>query len=118
LNFEEEFFMKKALTILLALGVLLCSTATSLAHGNGQAPVARKRQHEQQQRIRQGIRSDELTKREVRGLTKEQREIQQEIRQAKSDGVVTPGERREIWQEQNQASRHIYRAKHNRRDRN
>jgi hypothetical protein len=118
LNFEEEFFMKETITILLALGILLSLTVTSFAHGNNKVPVARKRQHEQQQRIRQGIRSDELTKREVRGLTKEQRDIQREIHQAKADGVVTPGERREIQQEQNQASRHIYRAKHNRWDRN
>jgi hypothetical protein len=110
--------MKKAMTMLLALGILFGLTVTSLAHGKNKVPVARKRQVEQQQRIGQGIRSGELTKREVRGLEKEQRDIHQEIRESKSDGVVTGAERRDIHQEQNQASRHIYRAKHNRRDRN
>lgn len=109
--------MKTIMTCLLTLGILLGLTVTSMAHNN-KVPTARKRQNEQQQRIRQGIRSDELTRREVRGLAHEQRDIQREIRQAKSDGVVTPGERREIQREQHQASRHIYRAKHNRWDRN
>ena len=110
--------MKKAMTVLMTVGILFSLTATSFAHGRNKVPVARKRQVEQQQRIRQGIRSDELTKREVRGLEKEQRGIHQEIRASKSDGVVTGAERRDIQQEQNQASHHIYRAKHNRRDRN
>jgi hypothetical protein len=110
--------MKKAMTMLIALGILFGLTVTSFAHGNNKVPVARKRQVEQQRRIGQGIRSGELTKREVRGLEKEQRDINQEIRESKSDGVVTGAERRDIQQEQNQARRHIYRAKHNRRDRN
>lgn len=110
--------MKKAITILLTFGILASVTITSFAHGKNKVPVARKRQDNQQQRIHQGIRSDELTRNEVRTLGKEQRDIQQEIRASKSDGIVTGAERRDIWQEQNKASRHIYRAKHNRRDRN
>lgn len=114
--------MKKAMTILTALGILFGLTITSFAHNpqppKNRVPVARKRQHEQQQRIRQGIRSDELTRGEVRSLEKDQRSINREIRESRSDGVVTRAERRDIRQEQNQASRHIFRAKHNRRDRN
>ena len=110
--------MKKATTILMTVGILFGLTATSFAHSKTKVPVAHKRQVEQQQRIRQGIRSDELTKREVRSIEREQRDIHQEIRASKSDGIVTGAERRDIMQEQNQASRHIYRAKHNRRDRN
>lgn len=71
-----------------------------------------QRQHNQTDRIRQGVRSGELTKDEARGLVKEQKEIRRDIREARSDGVVTREERREIRQEQNQASRHIYKEKH------
>jgi uncharacterized membrane protein YebE (DUF533 family) len=114
--------MKKAMTILTALGILLGLTITSFAYQakplKNKVPVARKRQQQQHQRIRQGVRSGELTKPEVKSLGKEQREINQEIKEAKSDGVVTGAERKEIHQEQKQASRHIYRKKHNRRDRN
>lgn len=70
------------------------------------------RQHNQADRIKQGVRSGELTKSEARGLVKEQKEIRRDIREARSDGVVTREERREIRQEQNQASRHIYKEKH------
>jgi hypothetical protein len=112
--------MKKIMSLLIALGILLGLAATSFAHqpSKHRVPVARERQQQQQQRIRQGIRSEELTRGEVHSLGKEQREIHQEIRQAHTDGVVTVGERRAIQQEQNQASRHIFRAKHNRRERN
>ena len=71
-----------------------------------------QRQHNQADRIRQGVRSGELTKSEARGLVKEKREIRQTERQYKSDGVLTRDERRDLRQEQNQASRHIYKEKH------
>ena len=114
--------MKKTFTILTTLGILFGLTITALANHprplKNKVPVARKRQHEQQQRIGQGVRSGELTARETIKLEKDQREINHDIREAKSDGVVTGAERKDIHQDQNQASRHIYRAKHNRRDRN
>ncbi len=114
--------MKKTMSILTALGIMLGVTVTSFAYHpkppKNRVPVARERQQDQQQRIRQGIRSGELTRQETRGLAREQHEIQQEIRSAKQDGVVTLSERRDIQQEQNQANRHIFRAKHNGRDRN
>lgn len=110
--------MKKTMTTLMTIGILLGLAATAVAHGNKPNATARKRQHEQQQRIREGVRSGELTKVEVRSLEREQRKINQEIRQAHADGIVTVGERRDIQQEQNQASRRITRAKHNHRDRN
>ena len=114
--------MKKTFTILTTLGILFGLTITALADRpkplKNKVPVARKRQHEQQQRVGQGVRSGELTAGETVRLEKNQREINQDIRAAKSDGVVTGAERKDIHQDQNQANRHIYRAKHNRRDRN
>lgn len=112
--------MKTSLHLLLATGILFGLATASFAQQapKHRVPAPRERQQGQQQRIREGIRSGELTRGEVRSLEQEQREIRQEIRQAHTDGMVTRGERREIQQEQNQASRHITRAKHNRRDRN
>lgn len=69
-------------------------------------------------RIRQGVRSGELTRVETRRLVHQQRDIRRDVRAAKSDGVVTRAERREIKQEKRKADRRIYRARHNRRERN
>lgn len=90
----------------------------SLGIGSASAQVRQNAQN-QHKRIKQGVRSGELTKPEAINLAKDQREIRQEIRQAKNDdGVITPNERKEIRQDQRQASRKIYRKKHNNRDRN
>lgn len=110
--------MKKIMTIMTALGMLLALTMTSFAYDFGsknRLRGARQREHEQQQRIRQGIRSGELTKGEARSLEQEQRHINQDIRDARQDGVVTKFERRDIQQDQNRASHDIYRKKHNER---
>lgn len=114
--------MKKIIATVFALGIVLGTAGLAAAQettpsGTG-TPGINKRQKRQYQRIRQGVRSEELTRRETVRLRNEQRDIRQEEREAKADGDVTRQERRSIHREQNQASRHIYRAKHNRRDRN
>jgi methylthioribose-1-phosphate isomerase len=89
-----------------------------LGIGSASAQI-RKTAVSQHKRIKQGVRSGELTRPEAVNLARDQREIRQDIREAKTnDGVITPGERQEIRQDQRQASREIYRKKHNRRDRN
>jgi uncharacterized membrane protein YebE (DUF533 family) len=82
---------------------------------------AQIRQHgqDQRQRIRQGVRSGELTRTETANLARQQAHIRRETVAAKrNDGVITQCERRDIRQDQRQASRNIYRKKHNGRDRN
>jgi hypothetical protein len=76
-----------------------------------------RRQNNQERRIEQGIRSGELTRREVRGLVAEQRRIEREQRRAQADGVVTRREGAAIHHDLNQASRHIARQKHDRQER-
>jgi uncharacterized membrane protein YebE (DUF533 family) len=71
-----------------------------------------QRQRNQQQRIREGVRSGELTRHEVKRLGREQTHIRRDEAWAKSDGVFTPRERARIQQEQNRASADIYRQKH------
>jgi hypothetical protein len=68
-------------------------------------------------RIKQGVRSGELTKAETIKLKKDQRAIRQDVKAAKADGVVMPIEKKEIVQDKKQLNRAIIRKKHNRRDR-
>lgn len=96
----------------------LFTVAIVLAFGINSA-IAQARPHfnNQQGRIRQGVRSGELTKREAKNLVYDQKNIHHEIRSAKADGIVTPCEKKDIRQDRNQANREIYRKKHNNRDR-
>ena len=89
----------------------------ALAISNADAQIA-KRAISQHHRIKQGVRSGELTRAEGANLRNGQKEIRQDVREAKADGVVTPAEKQEIKQDQRQESRKIFRKKHNNRDRN
>lgn len=109
--------MKKSLflfftSLSLIFGVSLMSFAQT------KTPRVNKRQHHQQKRIFQGVKSEELTKKEFYRLEKEQTQIRRMERKAKSDGDVTKKERAKLLREQNQASRHIYKQKHDKQDRN
>src|SRR6267378_1089482 len=70
------------------------------------------RQHEQQSRIQQGVRSGELTKSEAKGLEKEERDIRVEERQFKADGKLTVEERQKLHSDLNKTSKDIYTEKH------
>jgi len=70
------------------------------------------RQKNQQKRIRQGVRSGELTRPEFRKLGKEQARIRRHEAKAKADGKLEPRERVRLQKELNKSSRHIYRQKH------
>jgi hypothetical protein len=97
------------------LALLTLVIAISVTNADAQARVRARHQH---QRIKQGVRSGEITKAEAVNLRNGQKEIRQDVRAAKADGVVTPGEKKEIRQDQRQQSRKIFRKKHNGRDRN
>jgi uncharacterized membrane protein YebE (DUF533 family) len=89
----------------------------AFAIGNTNAQTVRngKTQH---QRIKQGVKSGELTKAEALNLRNGQKEIRQEAVAAKADGVVTKDERKDIRQDRRQESRKIALKKHNGRVRN
>jgi hypothetical protein len=76
-------------------------------------PIVTKRQMNQQARIKQGVKSGQLTKHETKKLEREQAKIQKDKKIAKSDGKVTAKERSKIRREQNKSSRDIHRMKHN-----
>lgn len=110
--------MKRFTTAALVASTLL---ASGICYGDRtpgtRDPGVNARQQHQRQRVQQGVRSGELTRRETRGLVHEQRDIRQLEREYKSDGTLTAAERRDLHHEQNQASRHIYRQKHDAQDR-
>jgi hypothetical protein len=80
-------------------------------------PRVDAREARQHARIRQGVRSGELTRHEARSLRRDQRHIARVERRAKADGQVTPAERARLNKAQNHESRKIYRLKHNERER-
>jgi hypothetical protein len=75
-------------------------------------PAVNHRQHRQEHRVEQGLRSGELTRQEAKGLRQEERGIRQEERAYKSDGKLTRAERKDLHRDLNQASKDIYREKH------
>ncbi|MEO6232862.1 MAG: hypothetical protein ABJB11_06560 [Ferruginibacter sp.] len=95
----------------------IIATAIIFALGISNTEAQSKPTKTQHARIRQGVRSGELTKAETANLAHGQREIRQDVKSAKSDGVVTRKERKHIRKEKRQESRKIFRKKHNKRDR-
>ena len=75
------------------------------------------RQARQAQRIRSGVASGDLTRREATALRGEQRGIRRMERHARADGVVTPRESRRLERAQDRASRHINQQRHDRQQR-
>jgi methylthioribose-1-phosphate isomerase len=82
--------------------------------GNTNAQVVRngKTQH---QRIKQGVKSGELTRAEAINLRKGQKDVRQDVKAAKADGEVTREEKNEIRQDRKVESRKIAIKKHNSR---
>ncbi|MSO18978.1 MAG: hypothetical protein EXQ56_00700 [Acidobacteria bacterium] len=75
------------------------------AQAQTKTPVARERQENQKDRIKEGIKDDDLTRREADKL------------KAKADGKVTAAERAKIQREQNQASHNIAKQKNDKQER-
>ena len=76
-----------------------------------------QREHNQVVRIRNGVRSGELTARETFRLAREQAQIRRmEDRFRDSGDGLSPRERLRLQRELNQASRNIYRQKHDGQD--
>jgi hypothetical protein len=106
---------------ILAIAVLafafLADSASAHEPPGVRDPGVNARQARQDARIRQGVRSGELTRRETRRVRETQRDVRQLERAYKSDGTLTRAERADLHREQNQASRQVYRQKHDAQDR-
>jgi hypothetical protein len=75
-------------------------------------PGLNQREHHQSQRIRQGVRSGELTRPETRRLVRGESRLHRNEALARSDGLVTGRERARLQREANVESNRIYRQKH------
>jgi hypothetical protein len=88
----------------------------ALSIGNTYAqevPNAPTRHH----RIKQGVKSGELTKAEAADLRNDQKDVRQDIKDAKKDGKITRKESKEIRHDKKHLNREIFRKKHNNRER-
>lgn len=106
----------KRITVVTVMAALIIGMA-SVANAGDHDPRVNARQHNQHARIREGVRSGELTRHEARKLGQEQRGIRQEERQYKSDGQLSAAERKDLHQDLNQASRDIREQKHDGQER-
>lgn len=73
-----------------------------------------RRQARQYKRIKQGVQSGEITKKEMQRLLREQKRIELARRRSLRDGYLSPREKNRLDRMLDRASREIYRAKHNR----
>jgi Skp family chaperone for outer membrane proteins len=108
--------MKSIVSAAVAAVLMIGFAAEGYAAGT-RDPGVNARQANQRDRVQQGARSGELTRRETRKAVEDQRDIRQLERAYKSDGTLTGRERADLHHEQNQASRSLYRNKHNTQDR-
>ncbi len=107
----------KTLVATFLVVMLVGATAPVFAQTGTATPKVTKRQMVQQKRIRQGVKSGELTKGEAAKLEKGEKKIQAEKKAMKADGKVTPQERAKLHRDLNKESRAIKRLKHNKRTR-
>ena len=106
----------KAIPNILA-GLTLCAAISpAAAMASDRKPIDR-REHNEQVRIHQGIRSGELTRKEAARLEAEQARIRVDERFAKMNGKFTAEERLRIQKELSKASHDIYQQKHDAQDR-
>jgi hypothetical protein len=108
--------MKRTIMNLLC-GGLVCAAivpASGLAaeNRNVKSPAINAREHNQQLRIRQGVKSGELTRKEIARLEAEETRIRLNERLAKSDGKLTAEERARLEKELSKTSQDIYEQKH------
>ena len=72
----------------------------------------------QAKRIKQGVKSGEITKSERVQIAKQRQDVKQATVFAKTDGIVTKEEKKIIVAEKKQDSKTICRKKHNSKNRN
>ena len=106
--------MKKAavLTILFLLGI-----SSGISISQTRTPDLDRRERNQRARIRDGVKSGELTRPEARRLAVRDRKFRAHKMMAKADWRVTRGERRHLKRELRRNGRHLHRLKHNHRRR-
>ena len=107
-----------------AKGIFLTATVISLVSLTSGAAFAatdhprgvNAREHRQAERIKQGVRGDQLTRAELDKLRADEAAVRAEERVYRRSGDgLNRREVRDLERDLNQTSREIYRAKHNQR---
>ncbi|MCC2677678.1 MAG: hypothetical protein K0R29_254 [Pseudobdellovibrio sp.] len=99
-------------------GILALSVVVLMVSLTAEANRNQNREHRQQGRIKAGVASGELTKREARKLRKGQKHIDHLQQKAMADGVLSPEEKARIEKAQDRQNKKIYKQKHDGQDRN
>ena len=73
--------------------LMIAALAFGLGINSSDAQI-RHRAQNQHQRIRQGVKSGELTRPEAKDLREDQKDLHQDVKLAKSDGKITRSERK------------------------
>jgi len=94
------------------IAIALTLSLVAVAEARPRDPGVNRRQANQQDRIRQGARSGELTGREVRTLEWKEARVAELERRLKADGTLSPSERAKLQAELDRLSKEIYRQKH------
>lgn len=98
--------------------LILTITFAAAFCGTVAAQSIPQRQQNERERIRQGVRSGELTKGEAEALHRQQQSIHSQVQRDRVDGGgMTAAERARAQKRLNHASKDIYRLKHNGRTR-
>ena len=100
---------------LLLLAVAFTAVTASIADAHTARPRVDRRQAAQHLRIRDGVRSGQLTTGERSRLRAGQSRVRRLERLALRDGAISRAERRHIERAQDRQSRRIARMKHDRR---
>ena len=103
--------MKRIRLVMMVLAAM--TLVASMASARTSAPRIDRREWRQHQRIQQGFRSRELTRRESARLHVGQRHVHRMEWRARRDGHIDRFERRRLTRMQNGESRRIHRLKHN-----
>ena len=102
---------------LAAVAAALSLGAAAPAFADTYQRIIDGRQDRQEERIDQGIKSGELTRREAARLERGQNHVNRMENRALADGTISRGEFKRIERAQNVESRRIYHQKHDRQDR-
>ncbi len=100
-----------------ALFTIFVFAASDLAQAQRRPYSINHRETRQQKRIRQGVKSGELTAKETYKLERQQYKLRRtEARYRRSGDGLTARERYRLQRQENRTSRAIYRQKHDRQD--
>jgi hypothetical protein len=106
------------LAVCLGIAAALLTGMPAKADHPGRNNGINERQQNQRERLKKGVQSGELTRKEVRGITTERRDIKDVEREYRADGVMTNAERADLDSRLDETSGDLLRQKHDAQDRN